>query len=48
MKLTSLTFFFYLSVTVYPQKQPPYGYGGYPQMYPVHPYHGSQYGPYNY
>lgn len=34
---------------VYPQKQPPYAYGGYPQMYPVHNmYHGSQYGPYNY
>lgn len=36
--------------TVYPQKQPPYPYGGYPQpqMYPGPYYHGSQYGPYNY
>lgn len=35
---------------VYPQKQPPYPYGGYPQpqMYPAPYYHGSQYGPYNY
>lgn len=41
---------FLSSNLVYPQKQPPYAYGGYPQpqMYPVHPYQGSQYGPYHY
>lgn len=35
---------------VYPQKQPPYPYGGFPQpqLYPQPYYHGSQYGPYNY
>lgn len=45
-----LFFFFFFSNLVYPQKQPPYAYGGYPQpqMYPVHPYQGSQYGPYHY
>uniref|UniRef100_U5EXK2 Putative conserved plasma membrane protein n=1 Tax=Corethrella appendiculata TaxID=1370023 RepID=U5EXK2_9DIPT len=34
---------------VYPQKQPPYYPGAYPQpqLYPQY-YHGSQYGPYNY
>lgn len=37
-------------VSVYPQKQPPYPYGGFPQpqLYPQPYYHGSQYGPYNY
>jgi len=33
---------------VYPQKQAPYPYPQFPQMYPTPYYHGSQYGPYNY